>query len=442
MSGAGFGFFFLHRHSSRSSRRPFVSCVSWMNPRSLSSSSSATTASFSSSATTVVTNDLPTRHSWKQPPKICHDLAELEETTATILDQSVGSLYAATATSGSSPTTSFDSTTPLKGQRSQIYDAADPTIQLVEYLIRGHSSKLQGSMYSNYQGKEQEESSSNKQKQLQHLDSIKKLLQRMHDEGSMYMRLRQEALKLNEEDDSSSISDNSSSSSDSNADDDNDDATLLEFAPPGATMTMYDSVLDAMAVIPENSDTVVDPLDIFHTTMQALSANDLDIEHNFDDSKNEKSRLNMQLQQHNKYTLATPITYNAALRGLLSNTDFKDPKQRDNALNGAFGLYNHLTHSRHLVRNTASILYMVQIVNEALPGSRVKGNISVTLWKQACQFGVITPELAQAVQAIHGENASCGPEFDIFLKQLDTPMNELPQRYRRFAKKYKHSKHY
>ena len=118
-----------------------------------------------------------------------------------------------------------------------------------------------------------------------------------------------------------------------------------------------------------------------------------------------------------------------------------DPKQRDNALDGAFGVYNHLTHSEHLVRNTASILYLLRIVDEALPSSRVKGNISVTLWKQACQFGVITPELSQAIQNIHQDNA-CGPEFDIFIKQVATPIDELPQRYRRFANKTKHLKNY
>lgn len=415
-------FLFLHQHSRRSIRS--ASRISGIH-RSQSSSAAVDVPT---------TNDLPTRHSWKQPPKICHDLAELEEMTASLLDQSVGSLYAATST-----TSSMTLDSSLESQRSHIYDVADPTIQQVEYLIRGHASKIEGSIYYN---KENGKSETDASQQLNHVRSMKQLLQRMQEEGNMYMRLRHEALALQEEDkggdysssDSDSDSDSSSSSSD---DEDGDEEDEMDFAPPGATITMYDSVLDALAV--SHTSTNVDPLDIFHTSMHALSANDLDKEYNFY-SNNEKQKHLMH-QQRNKYTLATPTTYNATLRGLLSKTDFNDPKQRDNALDGAFGVYNHLTHSEHLLRNTASILYLLRIVDEALPSSRVKGNISVTLWKQACQFGVITPELSQAIQNIHQDDA-CGPEFDVFIKQVATPIDELPQRYRRFANKTKHLKNY
>jgi hypothetical protein len=384
---------------------------------------------FSSAA---VSADLPTRHSWKQPPPVCQDLKELEESTAAILEEPVGALYASA--------TKIPPST--EAQRSDIYDAADATIQQVEYLIRGHSSKVPGALYN------QKKDAASDQPQ-QHLDKMQQLLQRMQKEGSMYMQLREEQLKLlaaSEREDSESDSDSESggdSDSDSDSDSDNDSSSsssdeedddgeeTLDFSPPGGTITMYDAVLDAMAVAPNTNPY---PLDFFQTSMQALSAHELDSQYVLQDSQ-------QKIMHRDKYSIATPITYHAALRGISEKTDFENPKYRDDALNAAFGLYNHLSHSDHLPRNTASILYMVQIVDKALPASRVKGNISVTFWKQACQIGVISPAVVEAIQSMHEDNA-CGPEFDVLLKQLDTPLDQLPQRYRRAVNKNRHSQHY
>ena len=159
--------------------------------------------------------------------------------------------------------------------------------------------------------KENGKSETDASQQLNHVRSMKQLLQRMQEEGNMYMRLRHEALALQEEDkdgdysSSDSDSDSDSSSSSSSDDEDGDEEDEMDFAPPGATITMYDSVLDALAV--SHTSTNVDPLDIFHTSMHALSANDLDKEYNFY-SNNEKQKHLMH-QQRNKYTLATPTTY-------------------------------------------------------------------------------------------------------------------------------------
>jgi hypothetical protein len=369
---------------------------------------SSAAASISSAAAAAAVADLPTRHSWKQPPKVCQDLKELEESTSLILEGPVGCLYALAANKSV--------------ERSDIYDVADATIQQVEYLIRGHSSNVPGSLYSR--------STAHTSNQAQHhLDKMKQLLGRVQKEGSMCMQLRQEKLNLSADAD---VEDSDSSSSSSSSSDEDDDNDFLDFAPPGATIAMYDAVLDAMAVIPNSNN--FDPLDFFHTSMQALSANELDTQYLF-------HRDQLQIPARDTYTLVTPITYHAALRGISNKTNFENPKHRDYALNAAFGLYNHLTHSEHLVRNNASILYMAGIVDKALPASRVKGNISVTLWKQACQIGVVSPNLVQVIQKIHMDS-SCGPEFDVFLKQLAMSLDDLPQKYRRFAKKYMHSKDY
>ena len=152
-------------------------------------------------------------------------------------------------------------------------------------------------------------------------------------------------------------------------------------------------------------------------------------------------RKKQYFQQRDTYTLTTPVTYNAALRGIANHTDFSNPQHRDNALNASFHLYNHLTHCEHLLRNSACIGFMLQIIRQALPDSRVKGNISVTFWKQACQLGLITPNLVSIMKSIH-QDLNCGAEFEPVIEQLQIPLAELPQRYRRAVRLARHSVNY
>lgn len=435
----------LLRHSSR------LAVLQQHQQRYLSSTAAAAVASKgsrSNSAGGFSPSLIPTRHSRKQPPALCLNLEELHESTFAILEEPIGKLFAtASASSLASSKSLFSgksaSRTHLQNQRNHVYDIADAAIQKVEYLIRGHSSNVVGSMYNPLNRNGTSESPED------HLASMIRLLNRMQQEGEMFMKLRQEHLSVFEiskhmddlSDSDSSDSDSDSDDSSSSSSDDEDDGKgkvssvrSLDFAPPGATTNMYDSILDAMAVSPSSSSSSVstDPMDFFRISFQALAANDTDASFLLDGSRIVDSRS----------TLATHVTYHAALRGIANKTDFGKEQHRDEALHAAFQLYNHLTHSRHLPRSSASILRMLHIVDKALPASRVKGNISFTFWKQACDMGLATDEIKNFLLSMHDGHA-CGPEFEVVVtKEWNTPLQELPQRYRRFAKKYRHSQDY
>ncbi|CAJ1970208.1 unnamed protein product [Cylindrotheca closterium] len=385
--------------------------VSGLLKRTLSSAPAIT----ETTETASVVVDLPTRHSWKQPPRICGDVQELTESTASILEQPLGSLYVSNAAH------SFkDPTSSIEHQRNEVYETADATIQQVEYLMRGHASFVEGSIY------DRAGSTGSSLSGPEHLEQMQQLLQKMQQEGNLYMRLREEHLKLAEDETGEEDGETVAQS---------EESPDMDFAPPGATIAMYDVVLDSMAVQSERRE---DPLLFFQTSLQALQAFELDAEFLM---TQEDKRKKEYFQQRDTYTLATPVTYNAALRGIAVHTSFANPQHRDNALNASFHLYNHMTHSEHLLRNSASIGYMLQIVNQALPDSRVKGNISVTFWKQACQMGLVTPQVVESMQSIH-KDLKCGPEFEPVVKQLETPLSDFPQRYRRAVKQTRHSANY
>lgn len=384
--------------------------------------------------------ELPTRHSLNQPPRVCNDPVELQEETKKLLETPVGQLYASRATA--------------LGGMDEAYDLAYTSIKRAEYLQFGHASQIAGSLYAPDAG-----SSANKSSEEDPIYSgMLPLLDRMKQEGEMYMKLRHEkrmaqakestnfmpggsaeiGFTTDEEgylpssDDSSSSSSSSSSddsdSSDdsSSSDDDSDDdseaevgptasgskSSVFHFAPPGPTAKMQEALLDAMACVGGAG-----PNDYYKIALQIFDASDLD-------------------KGSNPYTLPSHVTYNASLRGI-ANCDLSDEMVRDEALSSSFSLYNHLTHSLHLPRNTMTTVYMLQIVDKAMPASRVKGNISVTLWDHASRLGIVNEEVVEAMKKVH--DPTNGPEFDILLEEIS---GNLPQKYRRFVNKYRHSKNY
>ena len=124
--------------------------------------------------------DLPTRHSLKQPPRACVDAIELEEQTQKLLESPVGLLYANRATAD--------------GDRDDAYDLAFDTIQMAEYLQLGYARHIPGSMYA-AAGETTVGGSSNP------IASMQSLIDRMAEEGNMYMQLRNNkiASRLDEE---------------------------------------------------------------------------------------------------------------------------------------------------------------------------------------------------------------------------------------------------
>lgn len=384
----------------------------WLLARS-SSSGCRRVQSFSTAAaaeaSTSASFELPTRHSVRSAPRACRDAIELDERTKQVLKTPVGQLYSYTNHNDDSSASNSDD------DRMTAYAQADSTIQLVEYLMRGHQKAAQTNNVGSVDPAES-------------LIAQQALLHRMQQEGNTYMELRQQGKNQGYSDSSSSDSDSSSSSeeedsdnSDSGSDSDsekNDDTTTLDFAPPGPTANMYNIVLDGMACVNPPKVTPKDYFDLAATLLQA---------HHLDGSNIDRVE-----------TLPTMVTYNAPLRGI-AKIHLKDEVIRDEALMSAFEIYNYLTHSVHLNRNASTFLYMLQILDHAIPDSRVKGNMSVTFWQQCSQIGVVHQDIVDCLLGMH-QDARQGPEFQPLVDKISG--GDLPQRYRRFVNKYQHSKYY
>jgi len=362
-------------------------------PRSMS------TAAVEAEETSV---QIPTRHSLKQYPRICRDPVELQQETQDLLETPIGHLY--------SPSQPRD--------REASYEDAHATIQRAEYLVLGHSRNIPGSLYA---PKDADDAGNS-------LALMQQLLERMQQEGDMYMEVRSERIRIATEGDSPEDSSSSSSSSDSDSDNDTS-ATLirktlpLDFAPPGATIRMYDAVLDGMAC----TNASAQDFETYYTP--ALRANDLD-----------RSHVPTASLWTSQTTCATHVTYNAPLRGLAAAAGQEkiSPEKRDQILSQTLYLYNHLTHSQHLPRNDKSVLYTLQVFASTLGPSRILGNTTVTFWDQARRLGVLSKDLVQGFLKAHEKD--CGEEFEPFLQALQDEPIEFMQR--RFVKKYRHSKYY
>jgi hypothetical protein len=348
-----------------------------------------------------------------QPPRVCSDPIELREETERLLQTPVGNLYASRATA--------------EGGREDAYDLAYDTIKKAEYLQFGHASHIPGTIYAS-----SERGVGDPADAADPLASMKRLVVRMQQEGEIYLQLRRQKQRgLSEgtnafggsggDDDLSATDDRSSSSSsdesDSSSDDDDSDdeadvKSRARFAPPGPTAKLQEAVLDVMACVGTAA-----PGDYYETAITILQANDRD-------------------QGANVYTLPSHVTYNAALRGI-SRCKLSDEAVRDEALSSAFSLYNHLSHSLHLPRNSATFVYMLHSVNNIFPASRVKGNISVTLWDHATRLGVADANVVEAMKLVLG--GGNGPEFDVLTDELSKP---IPQKCRRFVNKYRYSDNY
>mmetsp|Transcript_5955 Transcript_5955/g.14417 ORF Transcript_5955/g.14417 Transcript_5955/m.14417 type:complete len:464 (+) Transcript_5955:216-1607(+) len=411
---------------------------------------------------------IPTQHSSKGPPPVCRDATELQELTQELLESPVGSLFC----QGTIKTSSS-----ISDDRDEAYGLAHESSEKVEYLLRGYNRNVSPlTLCSNSKTAESDPATVSAS-----LETMMDVLERLHREGEMYLQLRREASNYSDSSDSDSSTDGSSSSNDSSdseseSDDDHGDddprfSTAVkdklkvdardqqqkvrsgnhDFAIPGVTTAMYDTILDAMACATESGSSpagaflqTLEPDDIYHVAGAAWKAHDLNNQSNIGD-------------MFFAATTPTMVTYNATLRGIgnicLSSTSEEERKAliTDQGLAHGFGVYNQLTHNDHGLpkRNGASIVYLLNIIKACIPPSRTRGNMTVALWHQASMEGLVTPELIQSVKELH--EVSNGPEFDVFLESLDKCTASgsssdkvviTPQRFARFAKKYSYSKFY
>jgi hypothetical protein len=198
---------------------------------------------------------------------------------------------------------------------------------------------------------------------------------------------------------------------------------LDDFALPGPTVAMFDTLLDAMAC--HCTSPVSTPAHAATLLRVILSR------HQWDggDTKNT-----------NVHTKPTALSWNAPIR-LVSNMPY-DPtdkrpsriKRRDEALLVAFGTFSHVSQSHDLLRNSATYAYLLQIVAKYFPPSRIRGNIAHGIWHHAMEQGLIDEMVLDSY--LRANTPSNGAEFDNYrLKNLDgKTFHDLPATWKKFSR--------
>jgi hypothetical protein len=201
---------------------------------------------------------------------------------------------------------------------------------------------------------------------------------------------------------------------------------MNDFASPGVTVNMYDTLLDAMAC--QAASEFVTSQKAFDILAEVIARHDLD----GGDDKNT-----------NIHTRPTAVSYNAAIRiasELPFDMESEEPEDicmRDDALTVAFGAFDALYQSG-VERNSATYGYLLLTVAKYMPASRTRGNVARGMFHHAQEQGLIDADVVAAQTAAN--TPSNGPEFDEWMDKTlkDKTVNDLPHAWRRFSKVRRH----
>ena len=206
-------------------------------------------------------------------------------------------------------------------------------------------------------------------------------------------------------------------------DDENEETvgfTLEDYASPGATVHMYDTILDSIA-LNTHSDTPTKSLPYLQRVIERYHQ-DGGIENN-----------------RNVATVPTVMSFNTVLRAC-ANTPYTEGQEevRDNALQVGFNTYDFMRHFVH--RNSATYAYMMQIIAKFLPPSETRGNIAYGMWAQAKSEQVIDQMVIDSTMQAY--TPSNGEEFDTWIEETikDKGFENIPQKWRKNSKVRRHQK--
>jgi hypothetical protein len=249
------------------------------------------------------------------------------------------------------------------------------------------------------------------------------IITRLQQEGQVYMQLRHERLaqKLQEKQAVAGMKMEEGTELPTLPD------STKHFAPPGPTVSMYDALLDSMVATAagddDSSSSSTTPSE-FVTLLRQLHAT-----HTLDRG----DAINTNLA-----TFPTMQSFNATLRGIAAckftsagEDQEQDDKHIRNQAMEAFGIYNSMAHttSDRLKINSATITYMLQIVQKYIRTSRTKGNIAFSIWMQATKEGIVDSSFSvqQAYKEVN--MPSNGAEFDELVNERCDPDFDLPTKW-------------
>lgn len=366
---------------------------------------------------------IPVRHSRKRLPTACTDPSELSERTQELIESPEGSLF---------------TYIPGKDSRKDAWIRADETVQLAEYLVRGHNYHIANSTFHRWVSRGECVPAQEPETGIKGITSI---LDRLWDEGYSYMTLR--ASRLQEVSSRENISDLElqvdenlglnkeepdqyeeifSATENRNGIEETSLVPLesqsstrdytLDFTAPGPTVHMYNLLFDSMAC-----SNIAQPRDCQFYLDCLLLRHELD-------GGDEKNR--------NESTFMDTMSLNACIRVAASVAGRDNNIQdRDDAIALAFAAFDVLNQSTLLELNSATYEYLLQVIAKTFPPSRSRGNIAHGLLEHARDDGLWNTKVLEAYVA--SNEPSNGDEFDRYIERFikGMRMKDIPEKFRK-----------
>lgn len=425
---------------------------------------------------------IPFLHSRKKLPPVCTDVEELQDLTEHVLDTPAGNLF-----QFERGNRSMD-----RQDRDEAWEVADGTVQMVEFLVRGHSAQIPGTLWNGWAPRTQVPPTE-AEDPLTNLETITALLDRMWEEGLFYMEVRrdhlsqlvfEEELKAQEdpieedwrafageeakdtepakskdgmdqmwenmqnqrraarergeidaeddfEDEYSAPQDAVEFGEKKSEAGEGDKGVMNDFALPGPTTEMYDILLDTMAV---TALTAGDPQSFANRRasdiLTANAAMELLGTIDYRHGLDSGDDLN-----NNPHTMPTQISYNGVMRTCVNlHWDGKNEVLRDLALIGATTASDNLTLSS-LPRNSSTYAYQMQLLAKYMPACEARGRMIHGLWMMARRDGVFDGQVLDAY--MQASTPSNTPIFEEFIEKHIRDKDwrkDGPQRWRRRVK--------
>jgi hypothetical protein len=392
---------------------------------------------------------VPFRHSRNKLPPVCIDTVQRAELTQQVLQAPQGSLF---TYQGSISTA------------EAAWQTADVTCQKVEYLLRGHAHSLSGTQWNRWvKHQPVPDPSASASNADETLETMQNLIERLHEEGYLYMRVRDSRLEelhglkpadgsgdkeplttrtlptkdreelllkaglgdlLLDEDDDELME---GLVPDTQPAEETEGTYMEDFALPGPTVNMYDCLLDAMAcqtsskmVSLEKSDFILERI-VGRHTLDGGDAGNL-----------------------NPNTSPTAQSFNAGIRvaaGMpydITDKSSVNVKLRDDAILLAFGAFDAINHSAALEGNSATYTHLLNLVAKYFPRGVTCGNIAHGMFKHARQQGIIDDGVISAYLAANEpSNATHVDEF-IENNLHGKTRKELPFKWTRYSRIRRH----
>jgi len=304
--------------------------------------------------------------------------------------------------------------------------------QKIEYLLRGYSAQLPGSLVNLTLASPS--SSSNDMNSIEIIHKMMQLLTRIEMEGKAYVELRSkyrsQLAHISDPNDASSANTNSNVNIDTNVDETTNNnnhawkmtSLVTNFgAPPGPTNAMYDLILDAIAVsvsISSSSSSSSEPnanaIELLETLKEvhqkSLHRYELDV----------KAGVEMM----NPSSCPTPVTFNAVIRAAGNAAAGNPDKEqvRDYAMENAFFAFDAMYHHPVVHRNSSTYRYMLDMIGAVFPVGEVRGNIAAVMWEKAVQDKVVDVPLFEAMKKVGSEEH--GELFDGWWKSTEAKFVE------------------